>query len=210
MGSSGGSASREAQQAEEERQRQIQQTQGRIEEVFSSPERQAQIDEYEAATRQFLMGDLDRTKADNDRQLKFALARSGLGGGSTAIDQGQNLAEDYLRAILEADRRAKASANNVRQSDQDAKLSLFNQALGGLNMGTAESNALQSMRQNLELGRNQTSEQNFDNFFSDYASIYKASRDADVRRREQQQFGGIYSPQNALFSPVSGGQSGGG
>lgn len=204
MGSSGGSASREAQQAEEERQRQVQETQGRIEEIFSSPNREREINEYVAATRGLLMNDLDREKRDTDRELKFALARSGLGGGSTALDQGQRVSEEYLRAALDVDRRANQAGNRIRQSDQDAKLSLFNQALGGLSMSTAENNALASMQQNISAARNASSEANLDQFFSDFGSIFKASRDADIRRREQNTFGGPYSAQSPLFMPGAG------
>lgn len=205
MGSSGGSASREAQAAEDERRRQVQETQGRIEDIFSAPQREAEIQDFIAATRGVLQSDLDRKKQDTDRNLKFALARSGLGGGSAAIDQGRVSAENYLRATLEADRRANSAGNRIRQSDQDAKLALFNQALGGLSMTTAENNAMQSMRQNIELGRNAQSESNFDNFFNDFGAVFKASRDADVRRREQAQFGGPFASQSPLFMPVAGG-----
>lgn len=210
MGSSGGSASREAQQAEEERQRQVRETQGRIEEIFSSPKREAQIQEYIDATRGVLQDDLNREKADNDRELKFALARSGLGGSSTQFDQGRRLSEAFLRASLEADRTANAAGNQVRLADQDAKMSLFQQALGGLNTGVAESNAIRSMQANLESARASSTNANLDQFFSDFANIYKTSRDADIRRREQQMgFGGAFAAQSPLFMPVAGSQSGG-
>ena len=108
MGSSN-KASRAAERAEAERKREIAAAQRRIEGIFGSPEREGDILDLENATRGFLQGDLDRQKVDTDRDLKFALARSGLSKGSADIDANSRLADDYLRGILEVERRSKAA-----------------------------------------------------------------------------------------------------
>jgi hypothetical protein len=192
MGSSGGSASREAERAEEERRRQIRETQGKIEAIFSSPERERGIQEFIGATRGTLQQRLNRDKADNDRKLKFALARSGQAGGSTGIDQNQNLSEAFLEATIEAERRAQGAGARLRDSDQESKLALFNQALGGLDLTTAASNANAALSTNIGLARGDNSLSNFDSFFGQFADLFKQSREAAGRREQQNEFGTLF------------------
>jgi hypothetical protein len=206
MGSSSNKASREAAAAEERRRAAITETQGRIEGIFSSPEREADIQKFIDATQGYQQQDLDRTKGINDRQLKFAMARSGQAGGSTDIDLNQNLSEDYLRAVVEATRRSQSAGASVRNADQDAKLGLFNQAVTGLDMTTATSNALQATRQNIDFAKNVSTEQNFDNFFSDYADLFTTSRKTAGERRQSADFGTLYGPRPTNTSQVAGAQ----
>jgi hypothetical protein len=205
MGSSSSKASREAARAEEARRQAIKDTQGRIEGIFSAPEREADIQDFINATQGSQQLDLDRSKGINDRQLKFAMARSGQAGGSTDIDLNQNLSEDYLRAVVEASRRAQSAGASVRSADQDAKYSLFNQAATGLDMTTATSNALQATRQNIDFAKNVSTEQNFDNFFSDYADLFTTSRKTAGERRQGAEFGTTYGRRPENFSQVAGG-----
>ncbi len=205
MGSSGGGASRRAQQAEDQRRADIQATQTRIQDIFGSPQRESGIQNFIGSVRDFLQNDLNRTKKINDRQLKFALARSGQAGGSTAVDQNKLLSEAFLRATVESERRAQKSGQELRASDQQAKLGLFNQALGGLDMTTASNNALEAMRTNIGLARNVKSEKNFDTFFSDFGDIFTASRKAAGERRQRKEFGSDYAPRVVPTYQVSGG-----
>ena len=206
MGSSSSKASKAAARAEEARRQAIEDTQLRIEGIFSAPERESDIQDFINATRGFQQQDLDRTKGINDRQLKFAMARSGQAGGSTDLDLNQNLSEDYLRAVVEGERRAQSAGASVRSADQSAKYQLFNQAATGLDMTTATSNALQATRQNIDFAKNVSSEQNFDNFFSDYGDLFTASRKSAGERRQGADFGTLYGPRPTNTSQVSGGQ----
>src|SRR5690606_32769302 len=111
--------------AEEQRQRDLQAAQRRIESIFNSPERNQQIEQFIDAQRSYLQSDLDRSHADNSRELKFATARSGLSGGSVDVDKNKDLAELYLRGIAEAERRAQNSGAELRSQDQASKQSLM-------------------------------------------------------------------------------------
>jgi len=206
MGSSSSKASRQAQKAEDERRRQIEQTQSRIEGIFSSPEREADIQKYIDAVSGYQQLGLDREKAINDRELKFALARGGLAGGSTAIDQNRKLSEAFLRATIEAERRAQGAGNQIRQSDQQAKYNLFNQALGGLDMTTATSNAMREMQNNIGLAKNTATENNFDQFFSDFGDLFTASRKSAGERKQQEEFGTLYGTRPVQTMQIAGGQ----
>ena len=207
--SSGGRATREAQEAEDERRRQIEASQKRIESIFASPQREGQIQDFVGSTRDFLQGDLDRQKGINDRELKFALARGGLSGGSTDIDQNQLLSEAFLRASVDADRRALGAGDRLRDADQQSKISLFNQALGGLDATTAAQNASQAMRTNIGLARTEGSEGNFDNFFSKFSRLFEDSRKAKATRDEQKGFFQTYGRAPDYSTPVAGGYDGG-
>ena len=205
MGSSSSGASRAAQAAEDKRREDIKLTQKRIEGIFTSPEREADIQDFINSTRGFLQQDLNREKGINDRQLKFALARSGQAGGSTDIDQNRNLSEAFLRATVEGERRAQGAGQSLRAADQEAKLGLFNQAVGGLDMTTSSSNALRSMQQNIDFAKNIQSEQNFDSFFSDFGDLFSASRKSAGERRQAQEFGTLFGARPTAAIQVAGG-----
>jgi hypothetical protein len=204
MGSSSSKASKQAQRAEDERRANIERTQRRIEGIYSDPKREADIQDFINSTRGYLQQDLDRTKLKNDRGLKFALARSGLPGGSTDIDQNRNLTEAYLRAAVEAERKAQGAGNQLRAADQEAKLGLFGQALGGLDMTTATSNALRSMQNNIGIAKNTQSENNFDSWFTDFGDLFTASRKSAGERRQGQEFGTLYGPRASTSTRVAG------
>ena len=94
---SGGSdkASKEAQRQEAERQAAIKNTQAAINAVFDDPSRAADIADAVSANRQYLTDDLSEQKANADRNLKFALARGGILGGSVQNDKQRILGQDY-------------------------------------------------------------------------------------------------------------------
>lgn len=205
MGSSSNKASKAAQVAEDKRREDIRLTQQRIEGIFTSPEREADIQDFIDSTRGFLQQDLNREKGINDRQLKFALARSGQAGGSTDVDQNRNLSEAFLRATVEGERRAQGAGQSLRAADQEAKLGLFGQAVGGLDMTTSSSNALRSLQQNIDFAKNINSERNFDSFFSDFGDLFTASRKSAGERRQGQEFNTLYGPRPTAAFQVSGG-----
>lgn len=204
MGSGPSGASREAQRAEDTRRANIERTQSRIQDIFGSPERESNIQKFIKSVSDFSQLGLDKTKKINDRKLKFALARGGQAGGSTAVDQNRLLSESFFNATIDAERRAQGAGQQLRVSDQQAKLGLFNQALGGLDMTTASSNALEAIRNNIGVARNVTSEQNFDSFFSDVGDFFTASRKAAGERRQRREFGSEFAPRSTPLFQVSG------
>ena len=194
MGSSSNKAAKRAQEAEDKRRADIKATQKRINEIFGSPERESDIQDFINATRQSNQRDLNRTHEDVARNLKFALARSGNVGGSTQIDQNENLADDFFRATLDSERRALGAGAKLRSADQQSKLALFGQALGGLDMTTAAQNAGDALTQNISLAKNEGSEQNFDSFFKNFSNLFSASKEAEGQRQRQREFNTLYAP----------------
>lgn len=153
MGSSHNSAAEAANRREQQRQASIKNTQARINGVFNNPERAADIAHLVDATRSFYDRDLNRKKADADRGLTFALARSGLTGGSVDADQQGRLNESYSRGLLQAEQRAQQAGSSLESQDQQARARLIGLATSGLDATTAAQQAAASMKSNLEAGR---------------------------------------------------------
>lgn len=201
MGGSSNAAQQQAQAAEAARQAAIAQTQRRIEGIYGSPEREADIQKFLDATRQYYRTDANRQQGDAARNVRFAMARSGQTGGQFDADTNSRLSETYQRGLLEADRRAQASAANLRASDQESKQRLFALAQSGLDSTTAAQNASQALRQNLSLSNATAREQSLGDLFSSFGDVYKQSVAQDESRKAQKS---IY---NTLYSPP---QQGGG
>lgn len=178
-----GSAQREAQQAERDRQQRISSTVSRINQVYDNPQREAEIGDYLAATRQYYRDDLDRQKGQTDRQLKFAMARNGQTGGSVAFDNAQRVGEEYTRGVLESDRRAQGQAADLRSQDEDSRLRLIQMAQAGLDATTASQQAASAQRTALQSARAAATADGLGDVFGSFADIYRRSQEASSERR---------------------------
>lgn len=185
MGFGGGSnkAADEANRAEQERQSSIQRTQSAINAVFDGAGRESEIQDFIDATRDFYTQDLNRQKADTDRQLRFALARGGLTGGSTQIDQQRRFADDYARGLLQVEQKAQGAGTNVRAADQDARARLITLATSGLDATTGAQQAAASMRNSIDANRANDYAGGLSNAFSGLQGFIDKSRESAERRR---------------------------
>lgn len=187
MGGSSNSAAKEANQAEQQRQASIAYTQGRVNDVFNSPQRAADIGDFVNATRSFYQQDLDRQKGDADRGLKFALAKSGLTGGSTQVDQQGLLADNYGRGQLQVEQKAEGAGASLSAADQDARSRLISLATSGLDATTAAQQASAAMRSNLEAGQSEANLGSLGDSFNQFNQFAQQAKTA------QQQRAGFYS-----------------
>lgn len=194
MGSGGNNrAQRAAERAEAERQQQISSGTAELNRIFGSPERERQIGDVLDATREKFMMDLDRQKVDTDRNLKFAMARGGLSGGSLAADKGREVGETYIRGRTEAERKAQGVASDIRLTDQASKQNLLAMIQSGLDMNTASMQATQSLQNNLASARSGASMGALDNMFGMFGDLWTQSRENDVRRRTARDYNTLYS-----------------
>lgn len=195
MGSDGGAgkAQRRAEQAERERQQQIAATTARIDSIFDSPERQKQYDNFANALRAFYTEDAGRQKTIADRNQRFALARSGLTGGSAAADAGRTLSDEYNRGILDAERRTQGSLADLISSDQQSRLNLIGMAQSGLNATSAARQAAEAMRANVGNARAAGRAEGLGEIFGSTAEAYRRQNQAaETRRGYQQGLDGLY------------------
>lgn len=188
-------AARDAERAERERQAAIQATQRRVDAVFSSPERERDIADFLAATRQYFRTDADRQQTDAARNTRFALARTGLTGGQFDVDTNAKLSETYQRGLLEADRRAQGAVANLRAADADAKQRIFSLAQSGLDTTTALNQSAQALRQNLDMGRVDAGERTLGDLFSRFGDIYTQSvKKKEDTRAQRDVYRTLYQP----------------
>ena len=195
MGSSSNNAQKEADRSEKERQAQISQSTGAINAIYDDPSRQAQYDKLSSDTTAFYTGDLDRQKAINDRKLKFALARSGQTGGSVQADQSQTLGEDYLRGVVEAQRRGSAAGANLRGADEQSRSNLIAMAQTGLDATTSGARAASSLRSNLESSMADSTSNQLGDMFGQFGDIYRRSEDRkELQKGQRYAYNTVYQP----------------
>lgn len=183
MSGGGNSAAKEANREEQRRQAAIKGTQARVNDVFNSPQRAADISDFVNATRSFYQQDLDRQKADADRGLKFALAKSGLTGGSTQVDQQGLLADNYGRGQLQVEQKAQGAGASLSAADQDARSRLISLATSGLDATTAAQQASAAMRSNLQAGQSQAQLGSIADSFGQAMPFIQAAKEAQKTRQ---------------------------
>lgn len=195
MGGGSNSAQNAAAQMEAQRQAQIRATTRRINEAFSDPRREAAIQDFLGARRQLYELDLTKEKATADRNLKFAMAKSGQVGGSLNRDFGYDLGEAFQKGLIDVERNAQADAASLRDADQQARLTLTSMAQSGLDATTAQQNADSALRNNLLASRSQIQANTLGGLFSGFSDLYKrAKEDAEYRRGLQQTYTPMYMP----------------
>lgn len=198
MGSSSNKAANEANRMEQQRQAAIKGTQARVNQVFNAPGRAGDIADYVGAIRAYYGDDLNRQKAEGDRELRFALARGGQIGGSTQRDQQQQFGEQHARGLLDVERRALGAGSELEAADQDARARLITLATSGLDATTAAQQAAAAMRTNLEAGRSTAMAQGIGDVFGGVKSFADRTRDAAERRRANRDAGwNLYQPSAA-------------
>jgi hypothetical protein len=127
----GSSAANAANAANAQQQQQIQQSVQQINNAYSSPNRQAQYQQYQQNLGGYLTGQVNNQEAINARNLKFAMARSGLTGGSAATDSNTQLNKDYTQGLLQASQQAQAGTSALEQADINSKNQMISLAQQG-------------------------------------------------------------------------------
>ena len=187
-GSSSGSANKAA-QAEAWRQNNISQAVDQINSIYGGARRQADIDDFLGASRSFYGQELDRQKQTADRSLKFAMARSGLTGGSATVDANRRLGEDYQQGILSADRLAQQAAADLRSADETSRMNLISQASSGLGLTSGAQQAAQSLQANLQSSRAGMKKDALGDVFGGLSNIFTESKNRAEERRGFQNYG---------------------
>lgn len=182
MSSPSNRAAKEAQNAENARLATITNTQGRVNQVFDDPQRQADIDNFVNELRALNMQDLDKNKMVADRNLTFALARNSQVGGSTQVDRQKQLGEDYQRGTLNIERAAQGAGADLQAADNDARARLISLATTGLDATTGAAQAASAMKASTEAARSNAKVQGLDTVFGSVADFAKQSRESKDRR----------------------------
>lgn len=180
--SSGSSAQRQAQRAEDERRAQITRTTQNVNDIFNAPERQKQYADFGTALRTRYTEDANRQKSIADRNQRFSLARSGLSGGSAQVDAQRTLGEEYTRGLLQGEEKAQAGVRDLQSQDDAARLNLIQLAQSGLDATTAAQRANAAVAQSAQAARAGAVTGGLGDIFGQTSSLYKQQQEAAARR----------------------------
>jgi hypothetical protein len=184
MGTSN-SAANAASQQQAQQQQQIQQAVGAINNAYSSPQRQAQYQQYYNNLNQYYTNQVNQQEATNARDLTFANARSGLTGGSEAVDSNAQLQKDYTQGLLQATQAAQGGEAALQQSDINAKNQLTSLAQQGNFTGQIPTQVSEAQSASLNAAKNYGNANSLNNLFGGTAQIYQNEQTAAANRAAQ-------------------------
>lgn len=140
---------------------------------------------------------MNTQEATNARNLKFANARSGLTGGSAAVDSNTQLQKDYTQGLLQASQQAQSGQAALQQSDINSKNQLISLAQQGNYTGTIPTEVAQAQNTALGAAQNYGNANAINNLFSGTAGIYQNEQVAAANRKAQT------SPIGSLYGSTS-------
>lgn len=189
----GNSAANAANAANAQQQKDITNSVNQITAAYSNPNRANQYQQYQNNLSNYYTGQVNNQEAINARNLKFANARSGLTGGSAAVDNNQQLQKDYTQGLLNASQQAQAGTSALEQSDINAKNQLISLAQQGNFTGAIPTQIAQAQNASLQGAQNYGNAQSLGNVFAGTAGIYQNEQTAAANRLAQQTpFGSPY------------------
>ena len=181
----GNSAANAANAANAQQQQQIQNSVNQITSAYDNPNRANQYAQYNQNLSKYYTGQVNNQEAVNARNLLFANARSGLTGGSAAVDNNTQLQKDYTQGLLQASQQAQAGTSALEQSDVNAKNQLIGLAQQGNYTGAIPTQIAQAQNASLGAAANYGSAQSLGNLFAGTASIYQNEQTAAANRKAQ-------------------------
>jgi hypothetical protein len=181
----GNSAANAANAANAQQQQSIQNSVGQITSAYNNPNRANQYQQYQTNLQNYYTGQVNNQEAVNARNLKFAMARSGLTGGSAAVDSNTQLQKDYTQGLLGASQQAAAGTSALEQSDINAKNQLIGLAQQGNFTGAIPSQVAAAQNASLQSASNFGNANSLGNVFAGTAGIYQNEQTAAANRKAQ-------------------------
>lgn len=178
-------ASKAAAAADAQRQAQIANSVSQIQSAYNSPARTAQYDAYGTNLQNYYTGQVNQQQQTNARNLKFADARSGLTGGSAAVDANTQLSKDYTQGLLQASQQAQAGKAALQNSDTQSKNQLISLAQQGNYTGSIPTETALAQQSALGSAANYGNANSLGNLFAGTAGIYNAEQTAAANRKAQ-------------------------
>lgn len=189
----GNSAANAATQQQAAQQAQIGSSVAAINAAYNSPNRQAQYQTYGKNLNDYYTGQVNTQEATNARNLKFSNARSGLTGGSAAIDSNTQLQKDYTQGLLTASQQAQSGQASLEQADVNSKNQQIGLAEQGDYTGQIPTATAEAQNTNLQAAQNYGNANAVNNLFTGTAGIYQNEQVAAANRKAQQSpIGSIY------------------
>lgn len=181
----GNKAAAAAAASDAQRQSNINNSISQITAAYGSPQRQAQYDQFGNDLNKYYTTQVNDQETVNARNLKFAMARSGLTGGSAAVDSNTQLQKDYTKGLLAASQQAQAGKASLQQSDVNAKNQLVSLAEQGAYTGAIPTQVAQAQQASLGAASGYAGANSLGSLFNNTAAIYTNEATAAANRRAQ-------------------------
>jgi hypothetical protein len=189
----GNSAANAANAANAQQQAQIQNSVNQINAAYSNPNRTDQYEAYNKNLSNYYTGQVNDQEATNARNLKFAMARSGLTGGSAAIDSNTQLQKDYTQGLLQASQQATAGTSALQQADINSKNQLISMAQAGGSIGQIPGQVASAQGASLGAAQAYGGANALNNLFAGTSQISNNEQTAAAMRKSQTTpFGSLY------------------
>lgn len=157
--------------------------------------REQEYQELHDAVYDYQKDALDQNRDDALRKLSFALARTGLFGGSEDVDQNTQMQQDYDKGILNIGNLADAKAADMRTADEKTRLNILSNIQAGMDAGSATSAALNAMQLNADNAKASADADVLSNLFDRSAYLYNQANGNGSALNAQQKYNlGAYSP----------------
>ncbi len=210
-GGGGGDPAAESRRQEEERQARIKAATDEINNIFANKVKDASgnwVDGDPANSRDTLYADqrstvydlnkaeVDRQAQDAERSNRFALARTGLLGGSVDVDSNAELNRRTNEGLLRAGGIADQSAADLKAADEKTRSNLISMAQSGIDTGSASTMALNGLKVNADSVAQQRSGSSIGSLFNDLSQAYLLNQSNAGRAAGGygQQWYGVSSP----------------
>ena len=128
--------------------------------------------EQEQAVYDLNAKDVNDQYADAERANRFGLARNGLMGGSADVDSNARLQEITNEGLLQAGGIADSAAAKLRAQDESARQSLISMAQSGIDTGTAQQMAIESLNATAQQAQGQRGGATIGNLFDNLSQAY--------------------------------------
>lgn len=156
-----------------------------IQSAYGTPQRQAQYDQYGNNLESYYTNQVNEQEAQNARNLKFAMARSGLTGGSAAADANTQLQKDYSQGLIQATQQAQAGKASLQQADINSENQLVSLAEQGDMTGSIPSEITSAQQTSLNAAQNYDTANALNGLFKGTANIYNTEQTAAATRAAQ-------------------------
>lgn len=177
----GGQAQGQAQQMEQQRQATIAKNVKDINSAYAG--REGQYSDFSTARRKQYGDELGRQQTDATRNNKFALARSGLTGGSAAVDTGKKLADELNLGTLNAENKVSGETAALRSADENSRNQMIALANSGASIGNGAAQTASSLRANIQGAQAGNVAEGLGSVFGGTADIYKQMQEQAAIRR---------------------------
>lgn len=156
--------------------------------------------EQKTAVYDLNKAEVERQAKEAERANRFALARTGLLGGSADVEAATELNRRTNEGLLRAGGIADQTAADLKLSDERTRSNLISMAQSGIDTGTASTMALEGLKANAAQAAAARSGSTIGGLFNDLSQAYLVNQGVQGRNNAlsgvgQSQWFGVSSPQ---------------